>query len=346
MFVWAEHLCEGDRNKRIKLDRQAMNLNKFLRKSAKHSLWISISFITAISFVGYFTPIRSLIGDLLTFSAPATSVFWVAFFTVGTFTNAGYLREQVCKYMCPYARFQSVMYDQDTLAVHYDKHRGETRGSRKPGEDYSAKGLGDCIDCSWCVQVCPVDIDIRDGLQYECINCGLCVDACNTVMDKMQYPRGLIRFTSEDDLESGKTNFLRPRLYAYSLAVIAMISAFSYSISTRVPVTVDVIRDRGARLYRVQGDQIQNVYTIKINNMDRKPHKYDISVSGEHDYQLKGYRSMELEEGEVFTMPVRISVPRKQLSKTKNEIIIKITAKDDLAVSATETSSFIGPKPK
>lgn len=346
MFVWAEHLCEGDRNKRMKLDLQKMNMNKFLRKSAKHSLWIFISLITAISFVGYFTPIRQLINDLLSVSADPMALFWLGFFTVGTFTNAGYLREQVCKYMCPYARFQSVMYDQDTLAVHYDTNRGENRGARKSGENFKTRGLGDCIDCSWCVQVCPVDIDIRDGLQYECINCGLCVDACNAVMDKMKYPRGLIRFTSEDDLQTGHTNFLRPRLYAYCLAVVAMMAAFTYTIATRVPVSVDVIRDRGARLYRIQGDKVQNVYTVQINNMDRKSHKYEISISGEHDYQLKGRRSMELEEGEVFTVPIRISVARDQLSSAKNEIVIKVTAKDDANVSAIETSSFIGPKPK
>jgi cytochrome c oxidase accessory protein FixG len=346
MFVWAEHLCEGGRNKRIKLDQQPMNLEKFLRKSAKHSIWISISLITAISFVGYFTPIRDLIGSLLSFEAGAIATFWVGFFTVATFSNAGYLREQVCKYMCPYARFQAVMYDEDTLAVHYDKRRGENRGPRKSGDDYQARGMGDCIDCSWCVQVCPVDIDIRDGLQYECINCGLCVDACNTVMDKMSYQRGLIRFASEDELNSGHTKFLRPRLYAYCLAVVAMVAAFAYTIATRVPVSVDVIRDRGARLYRVQGEQVQNVYTVKINNMDRRPHTYLISLSGDQTYSLKGYRPLELEEGEVFTVPIRVSVPRKQLMKTKNELIITVTAADDPSVNATEVSSFIGPKPK
>jgi len=346
MFVWAEHFCEGDRNKRIKLDQQSMNLNKFLRKTAKHSLWIYISLITAISFVGYFTPIGNLITDLLAFDVSGPVAFWVGFFTLATFANAGYLREQVCKYMCPYARFQSVMYDEDTLAVHYDVSRGENRGARKSGDDYQARGLGDCIDCSWCVQVCPVDIDIRDGMQYECINCGLCVDACNTIMDKMSYTRGLIRFTSEGDLSRGKTKFLRPRLFAYGLIMVTMIGSFSYTIAARVPVTLDIIRDRGARLYRLQGDKVQNVYTVKINNMDRKPHKYTISVSGEHDYTLKGYRAMELEEGEVFTLPLRISVPRSQLTHAKNDIVLTVTARDDPTMSATEVSSFIGPKPQ
>ncbi len=345
MFVWAEHLCEGGRNKRIKLDQQPMNLEKFLRKSAKHSIWISISLITSITFVGYFIPIRELIGSFLNLEAGVMAIFWVGFFTVATFANAGYLREQVCKYMCPYARFQAVMYDEDTLAVHYDKKRGENRGPRKTGEDYQAKGLGDCIDCSWCVQVCPVDIDIRDGLQYECINCGLCVDACNTVMDKMNYPRGLIRFASEDELKTGQTIFLRPRLYAYCLAVIGMVAAFTYTIATRVPVSVDVIRDRGARLYRVQGENIQNVYTVKINNMDRRPHTYLITLSGDQAYVLKGYRPLELEEGEVFTVPIRVSVPKKDLAQSKNELVITVTAEDDSSVSAMETSSFIGPKP-
>jgi cytochrome c oxidase accessory protein FixG len=262
-----------------------------------------------------------------------------------TYLNAGWMREQVCKYMCPYARFQSVMYDTDTLAVHYDAARGEHRGPRKAQEDYRAAGKGDCIDCSWCVQVCPVDIDIRDGLQYECINCGLCIDACDQVMDKMNYDKGLIRFTSEDQLENGATHFLRPRLFGYSLAVLGMIAAFAYTVGTRQPVSVDVIRDRGARLYRVSNDVVQNVYTVKINNMDRRAHSYNITVEGEHgeDFRIRGYRALELEEGEIFTLPVRVSVPRDQLQTSKNTIYMTVTAKDDSSITAREEASFIGP---
>ena len=356
MFIWAEHLCEGDRNKRMKLDKQPWNFNKVWRKGSKHTLWLTISMVTALTFIGYFVPIRELIIDFIphrdavsgfvTWDVHPVAAFWVFFFVVATYTNAGYMREQVCKYMCPYARFQSVMYDRDTLTVSYDAARGESRGPRKPKEDYRAAGKGDCIDCSWCAQVCPVDIDIRDGLQYECIGCGLCIDACNSVMDKMGYERGLIRYTTQDALETGETHVFRPRFIGYSLAVVVMIGAFVYTVNNRVPVTVDVIRDRGARLYRISGDKVQNVYTVKINNMDRRPHKYVISVEGEHAYKLRGYRPMTLEEGEIFTMPLRVSVPKADLTDTKNEIYINVQAADDETISARQKTSFIGPQKK
>ena len=346
MFISVEHLCQGDRNKRIKLDGQSLNLEKFLRKGVTHILWLLIALITALTFVGYFTPIRELILDLSRFEAGYVSVFWVGLFTFGTYLNAGWMREQVCKYMCPYARFQSVMYDKDTLSVTYDSARGEVRGPRKMNEDYKSQGKGDCIDCSWCVQVCPVDIDIRDGSQYECIDCGLCVDACNAVMDKISYPRGLISFTTEEALKTGKLNVWRPRLLGYFAALAIMIAYFAYTIGSRIPVEVDVVRDRGARLYRIKGDKIQNVYTIKINNMDRHAHVYEVTLEGNLSYQLKGYRALEIEEGEVFTIPVRVSVSRSELTQVKNPIEIIITARDDASVTARHRSVFIGPKPK
>src|SRR5690606_7119122 len=226
MVIWAEHFFQGDRNKRIKLDAQPWNAETILRKGATQGFWIRSALIAALTFVGYFFPIRQLIYDLATFQSSLGPVFWVLFFTGATYTNAGFMREQVCKYMCPYARFQSVMYDKDTLTVFYNYKRGEKRGPRKPDEDYKAKGLGDCIDCNWCVQVCPVDIDIRDGLQAECIDCGLCVDACNAVMDKMQYPRGLISFTTEDAIEQGYTRVFRPRLLGYAAVLLTLFSVF------------------------------------------------------------------------------------------------------------------------
>lgn len=351
MFIWAEHVCEGDRNKRIKLDKQPWNLEKILRKSSKHGIWLLIALLTGLTFIGYFVPIRDLLlgfipdfsGGGLSFGVGPVTAFWVFFFAAATYLNAGWMREQVCKYMCPYARFQSVMYDQDTLAVHYDYNRGETRGPRKAKEDYKAAGKGDCIDCSWCVQVCPVDIDIRNGLQYDCINCGLCVDACNQVMDKMGYERGLIRYTSEDQLKNGHTHFVRPRLFGYSLAVVAMMAAFFYVLAHRQPLSIDVSRDRGAKMYRISGSNVQNVYTVNINNMDRHSHTYDIAVDGAHDFRVKGYRPVMLEEGERFTVPIRVSVPKAQLHEAKNEIYIVVTARDDAGITATQKASFIGP---
>ncbi|WP_075185802.1 cytochrome c oxidase accessory protein CcoG [Teredinibacter haidensis] len=353
MFISVEHFFQGDRNKQIKLAGQPWTFNKIWRIGVTHSVWVLIAFITGATFIGYFVPIRELLAGLvpyadpntgiLTIDAPAVAAFWTLFFTSATYLNAGWMREQVCKYMCPYARFQSVMYDDDTLAVQYDPKRGESRGPRKPKDDYKAKGLGDCIDCSWCVQVCPVDIDIRDGLQYECINCGLCVDACNAVMDKMEYERGLIRFTSADELKTGKTKFFRPRLFGYCLAVVAMISAFSYTIATRTPLSVDVIRDRGARLYRISGDQVQNVYTVKINNMDRNAHVYKISVDGDYPFTVNNFRAVEIEAGEVFTVPLRVSIPRKVLDTEKTMITFTVVAGDDEELHAVEETNFIGP---
>ncbi|MDN3640984.1 cytochrome c oxidase accessory protein CcoG [Simiduia curdlanivorans] len=343
MFIWAEHFFEGDRNKRIKLDQQPMSPSKFARKFGKHAMWVTISLITGITFIGYFTPVRELITGLATFAAEPISAFWVLFFAGATYLNAGYMREQVCKYMCPYARFQSVMYDQDTLTVFYDYKRGEARGPRKPDEDAKAKGLGDCIDCSWCVQVCPVDIDIRDGVQLECIDCGLCVDACNSVMDKMGYDRGLIRFTTEEAIKNGTTHVFRPRLIGYAVAVLLMIAVFAYTVSNRVPIKVDVLRDRGANMYRVVGDDIQNVYTLKILNLDPADQVYRVEVRGEHHFTLGGYRPTVIEQGELLSFPVRVSVPRSELTTTKATIEFYVESEDNPELNTTATASFIGP---
>jgi len=353
MYISVGHFFEGDRNKQIKLDQQALSFEKIWRKGGKHAVWILIAFITGATFIGYFYPIRDLLigmvpyvsetSGMLELGAPTAAVFWTLFFTGMTYLNAGWLREQVCKYMCPYARFQSVMYDTDTLAVHYNDKRGEARGPRKTGTDYKAEGLGDCIDCSWCVQVCPVDIDIRDGMQYECINCGLCVDACDTVMDKMEYPRGLISFTSEDAIETGHTHVLRARVFGYAFAVLAMVSAFSYVVANREPLSVDLIRDRSARLYRVRGPEVQNVYTLKLNNMDQQSHVYDLTVEGDYPFEIRNYRPMEVEAGETFTFALRIVVPKKALDTEKTEVKITATARGKDEIVASEKSSFIGP---
>lgn len=343
MFIWAELLCEGDRNKRIKLDNQKWSFEKFARKAAKQTIWISIALITAITFVGYFTPIRSLTFDFFTFNLDLTALFWVLFFAGATYGNAGFMREQVCKYMCPYARFQSVMYDQDTLAVFYDKARGEKRGPRKTGDDYQAQGLGDCIDCSWCVQVCPVNIDIREGLQAECIDCGLCVDACNSVMEKMNYPLGLISFTTEGAAGKSKVKILRPRVLAYGFMLLVMVSLFVYSIAHRVPLVVDVMRDRGTQMYRVNGDTITNVYTVKIENMDRQTHVYDIAVTGAFSFEVQGYKAPPMNDGEILTVPVRVAVKRSDLKGEKNDVTFTLIARDNPAIKVSHTTTFIGP---
>lgn len=345
MFIWAELVCEGDRNKRIKLDAQKWSIEKILRKTAKQAIWIFIALVTSLTFVGYFTPIRELCVNLFTLNLDLTASFWVMLFGVATYMNAGFLREQVCKYMCPYARFQSVMYDQDTLTVFYNTERGEKRGPRKIGDDYKAQGLGDCIDCSWCVQVCPVNIDIRNGLQAECIDCGLCVDACDSVMEKMNYPLGLISFTTEDAAAKSKVKIVRPRVLAYGFMLLVMIGLFISSIAHRVPLLVEVQRDRGIKMYRVVGDTIQNVYTITIDNMDRTEHVYDIQVNGDLPFEIQGYKAPPLAVGEILNVPVRIAVKRSALKNEKNEITITLVARDNPAIKASHGTIFIGPAP-
>lgn len=343
MYIWAEHLCEGDRNKRIKLDRKPWDLEKLLRKGSKHGVWLLIALMTALTFVGYFVPIRELILGLVTLDVHLAAAFWVLFFTLATYMNAGFLREQVCKYMCPYARFQSVMYDEETLTVAYNHHRGEPRGPRKPGEDHQAMGLGDCIDCSWCVQVCPVDIDIRDGLQAECIDCGLCVDACNTVMDRMAYPRGLISFTTEERIATGKSRVLRPRFLAYLAVLVVMIAVFTYALNTRLPVLLDVTRDRGAQMYRLSGEEVQNVYTVKIENMDRRVHQYELSVEGGHPFEIQGYRDFPIEPGEHLAQPIRVAVPRDALTQVRTTITLRVQSLENPEIATETTTTFIGP---
>ena len=355
MFIWVEHLCEGDRNQRIKLDKQEWSFNKVFRKTSKHSLWVVIAFVTGATFVGYFYPIRDLLSDFLPrlgeggfvyLDVSPQIAFWTLFFTVITYMNAGWLREQVCIYMCPYARFQSVMYDEDTVAVHYDAARGEPRGARKTTEDDQAAGKGDCVDCSWCVQVCPVDIDIRDGLQYSCINCGLCVDACNSVMDKMDYPKGLIRFTSEDELKTGKTQFFRPRAIGYFAALIIMIVVFVVSVSDRQPLKMNTSRDRSAKPYQIKAGEIQNVYTINVNNLDSEDHLFVVEIESEYPLTIKGKTVFLIDSGEVFNIPLRVGVLEDVFPVRKVDFTITISAKEKPELNAAQETTFFGPSLK
>jgi cytochrome c oxidase accessory protein FixG len=273
-FVRIERFIEGDRARRIKLDKAPWSFDKLWRKSLKQLLWISLALYTGFTFVGYFVDIRVLAVQLATVSAGPWEWFWVLFYGAATYGNAGYMREQVCKYMCPYARFQGAMFDRDTLIITYDEERGEPRGARRRGVEPKEKGLGDCIDCTMCVQVCPTGIDIRKGLQYECIACAACIDACDSVMDKMEYPRGLIRYTTEHAIQHERYRLLRPRTIIYSLILVLLVSSLAVSIVLRKPVIVDVLRDRNA-LYRDVGRQgIENAYTMRIVNKQRRWYKY------------------------------------------------------------------------
>ena len=342
VFMWAEKVTEGDRNQRMKLDKAPMTAQKFLRKLAKHSIWVGVSLLTAITFVGYFTPIRELIPELVTLQAGGWALFWVGFFTVATYGNAGYLREQVCIYMCPYARFQSVMFDQDTLIVSYDPRRGELRGPRKRDADYKAEGLGDCIDCKMCVHVCPTGIDIRDGLQIECIGCAACIDACDSIMEKMNYPKGLISYTTEHNLSGQKTHLVRPRLIGYAIALLAMMAVFAWAVASRSLVELDVLKDRV--LYRENEEgRIENVYTLKIMNKAQQPVTYLIEADGLDGLVYEGKREIKALAGEVLSLPVELSIDPENLPSSTNEIMFRIRSADDASINNDAASRFIGP---
>lgn len=342
VFMWCEKVTEGDRNARMKLDKAPMSANKFMRKTAKHILWISIGFITGFTFVGYFSPIRELAMDLITGSADGWAYFWVGFFTLLTYLNAGWLREQVCIHMCPYSRFQSVMFDKDTLIVSYDPERGEKRGPRKKGSDYKAQGLGDCIDCKLCVHVCPTGIDIRDGLQIACIGCAACIDACDDVMLKVGYPKGLISYTTEHNLSGQKTKLIRPRLIGYAVALTIMSSLFAYTVFNRTLVELNVLKDRTPYRENQEG-RIENVYTLKIMNKDQTDHVYIIEASGLKGLQLEGKHLIPAAAGEILSIPVSISVDPEDIPSSTNTIEFKILSEDDNSIHRTAESRFLGP---
>ncbi|WP_369602373.1 cytochrome c oxidase accessory protein CcoG [Hahella sp. SMD15-11] len=344
IFMWIDERVEGSRNQRIKLDVAPWTTEKILKKSVKHGLWLFVAFWTAVTFVGYFYPIRELIPDLFTLNADSGwAYFWVFFFTAATYINAGWMREQVCLYMCPYARFQSVMYDQDTWAVSYDYNRGEPRGKRKKGVDHKALGLGDCVDCTQCVQVCPTGIDIRDGLQYECIGCALCIDACDEIMDKMGYPRGLIRYSTEHELEGKQTHVFRLKSVGYGLAMLTMIGAIIFLLGHRVPIDAEAIRDRGQLFQTSTRGYIENAYTLKLANMDTHPHKFKVEVSGIPGAELVGDSVFEINASSVREIPVTVEVPPESLENSRYEIEFVITAVDNPKLTKEIDSRFIGP---
>lgn len=343
IFMWVEKVTEGDRNKRMRLDKSPMSLEKFLRKAAKHSLWLIIGFVTGFTFIGYFSPIRELLPSLLSGEAPLAVYFWVSFFTVMTYLVAGYLREQVCIYMCPYSRFQSVMFDKDTLIVSYDEARGENRGSRKKGSDYKAQGLGDCIDCNLCVYVCPTGIDIRDGLQIACVSCAACVDACDSVMEKMGYDKGLISYTTEHNLTGSKTKLVRPRLIGYAAALLIMVTLFSYNIATRSVVELNVIKDRVPYRENLDG-RIENVYMLRVINKDQHAHTFRIAAEGLDGLRLEGKQEVEVGAGEIYSTPVSLSADFDSLKSGPNKVQFSIQSLDDESISRNSKSTFIGPK--
>jgi len=345
LFVWIEQWTEGSRLQRMKLDRAPWRAAKLLRKSGKQVLWLTLALFTGFTFVGYFTPIRSLAAQILSLSLGPWPWFWVFLYSLATYGNAGFLREQVCKYMCPYARFQSAMCDKDTLIISYDEQRGEPRGARRRGSVARSVGLGDCIDCTMCVQVCPTGIDIRHGLQYECIACGACIDACDQVMDKMGTARGLIRYTTEHALRGERTRIARTRLVVYAVVISAALGALTFLLLTRTPLILDVLRDRNALYREVHGDRIENAYTLKMINLDDQPHRYRVTVSGMRGLELIApVGEVPLPPGSVNSIAARLEAPR-ELSGGVHRIVLTLAAVDGSGSAVHENARFIGPKP-
>ena len=342
LFMWCEKVTEGERNQRIKLQAAPWSLNKLARRSAKHTMWLGISVLTGLTFVGYFTPIRPLAAELLTWQMGGVSLFWVLFFTGATYLNAGWLREAVCMHMCPYARFQSVMFDKDTLTISYDAARGEQRGPRKRDVQPAEVGLGDCIDCQLCVQVCPTGIDIRDGLQMECIGCAACIDACDSIMDKMGYARGLVSYTSEHQLQGGKTHLLRPRLIGYSAVLLVMIAALVVALIERPMVSLDVTKDRGMFRENSQG-LIENIYSLKVINKTQQRQDSRLELVDAEGFQLQGKTQVSLAPGEIVDVPVSVALLADTPASSSQTIRFKVTDVDEPWIYTAADSRFVAP---
>ncbi|HTD03633.1 cytochrome c oxidase accessory protein CcoG [Undibacterium sp.] len=347
IFMWVERKVEGSRSARIRLDRQGWTLEKAGKKTAKHAIWLGIALWTGISFVGYFTPIHTLMQEILLVTLGPWEWFWVLFYALATYGNAGWMREQVCKYMCPYARFQSVMFDQDTLIITYDERRGEPRNAKNSKNP----AAGACIDCSMCVQVCPTGIDIRNGLQYECIACAACIDACDTVMDKIAAPRGLIRYSTANAIKQHlsqqqvKRAIFRPRVLIYSGLLLLITGIFFGALLTRIPLKLDVIRDRGSMGREVGDGVIENVYRLQVMNTDEISHRYNIKVSGLGSIQLETPDQIELAGATTRAIPVRVHVAPNHGKVGSNPIWFELQAEDRQDLHVKEKAVFFVPRP-
>jgi len=347
IFMWIERKIEGDRNQRMKLDKAPLTARKFGLKAAKHATWAAIALWTGFTFVGYFTPIRELGAEVFAFSLGPWETFWTFFYAFATYGNAGWMREQVCKYMCPYARFQSAMFDRDTLIIAYDAERGEPRGSRSRSADPQSLGLGSCVDCGICVQVCPTGIDIRKGLQYECIGCAACIDGCDQVMDKVGYPRGLIRYSTIHAVEKHLTRremfarALRPRVLVYTAILGAIVAAASATLWLRVPLKVDVIRDRAAISREVAGGFIENVYRLQVMNTTEKDRRFRVNVEGLPSAVIAGDATVEMAGASTRMATVKVRVKVGELPAGTHKLRFVVDAQDDAHVVVSEKSVFI-----
>nr|WP_156861128.1 cytochrome c oxidase accessory protein CcoG [Casimicrobium huifangae] len=350
IFMWVEKKFEGDRAARMKLDQAPMSFEKAWRKGGKHLAWVLIGLWTGFTFVGYFTPIKTLAHEVLTATTGPWETFWILFYGFATWGNAGFMREQVCKYMCPYARFQSVMFDRDTMIVTYDKERGEPRGGRKKSADTKALNLGSCVDCSLCVQVCPTGIDIRDGLQYECIGCSACIDVCDTVMDKMSYPRGLIRYSTENAVEKHwdaaaiRQHMLRPRILIYFAVLVLLVAGLLMSLALRNPLKVDVIRDRQVLAREVEGRYIENVYKLNVMNTAEQTQKFVVTADGLPDISIARGAQILADPASTAAAVLAVRVPIETVKPGSHPIRFKIQSETDASIHVDEKSVFLIPR--
>jgi cytochrome c oxidase accessory protein FixG len=352
IFLWIEKQIEGDRAARIKLDGSAISAKKIFKKLSKHVVWIAFAFWTGFTFVGYFTPIRELWYGISHFTVGSWDTFWVLFYGFATYGNAGFLREQVCKYMCPYARFQSAMFDDDTLIVTYDEARGEPRGGRS--RTANTNELGSCIDCSLCVQVCPTGIDIREGLQYECIGCGACADVCDTVMDKMDYPRGLIKYSTQNAITNNWSHnqtlqrIFRPRVLIYAAILGLIITALLVSLWFRASFRVDVVRDRGVMARITDDGMLENIYRLQIMNATENTQHYRLNVTGLDRLKIEledteTHKTITVKPAESRWVVVGLEVPDGAIESGSHKIEFKIQSLESKEI-VTEKSIFLVPR--
>ena len=348
IFQWIEEKIEGDYSARMKLDRAPMSGRKFAIKSLKYVIWVAFALWTGFTFVAWFSPLDELLAAVPTFGFGPWETFWIFFYGTFTLVLAGFLREQVCKFMCPYARFQSVMFDPDTLIVTYDEARGEPRGVRRKGEDPAKRG--DCIDCGICVQVCPTGVDIRRGLQYECIGCGACIDACDPVMDKLGLPRGLVRYTTENALKQGwgsseiVRRVARPRTLIYGTILLGIIAAFIWGLATRTPLRFDVIRDPFSLGREAPGEMVENDYILKVMNMAEVKRTFIISVGGLDGIHLVGKDRVTIESAGNLEIILQARLPKGVGQSGSNQIYFEVVSEDDPSLRRRSKAAFLYPK--
>ena len=354
IFLWIEAKIEGDRATRMKLDDAPMSAKKLLKKGGKHFAWITFAFWTGFTFVGYFSPIRDLGSAVVNLGLGPWETFWILFYGFATYGNAGFMREQVCKYMCPYARFQSAMFDDDTLIVTYDEKRGEPRGKASLKTDMDKSKQGACIDCSLCVQVCPTGIDIRKGLQYECIGCGACADVCDTVMDKMGYERGLVKYSTQHAMNLGwgreqmLRRILRPRVLIYTAILALIVVALFTSLMLRSSFRVDVVRDRGVMARLANGGMLENVYRLQIMNATESAQRYQLSASGIDNLKIESDvadadKTVTVNSAESRWIPVRLQIPDGSIKSGSHHVRFVIKSMNDNE-SVDEKAVFLVPR--